>query len=539
VSDAVETVEQLVFRWNAQNRSGATGFGAVAWSGKRDTAENILRTVGPTLEVAGENAVPGLVRMEGKNSVLLGRRTLGRDPGGRAGTICHALLGPKAKLTPPRCLALHAWRWQEDDLPIDTVQERLRPVPYELLTAQLPEEWDRLTDAIRDPGVAQTLVAVTAEVLRNPNRRFSVLDRSDGHDPYAVLWGLYGMFGHLLEDHPLGWSFATHDTDDTKPLRFTFLPDWTAHPSGGKRRVRVDPEQRQENQPEQIAKELVERHLNAAEPETVRKALSKYAPRKDSRDGRSDWLLRTAERALSRIPAAPPEPPEPSYVEHPEAEAEALLSALRLMDDEDQALPGLLNGIEARHSNWSRDLRLRFCRTLLDRRLFLRAWLADTEGERATAVAGLYRWAVRPFAGDPEVAVRLRNILPEELESSRGHPAARAALLQIIQQNPGFPDETWSELVLTALREEPSRRPSPSPSPPVEPTRPLPTAPAPKRAWYPEPPPREPSGRDPEERRRVTRDPVDANLWPERIAIGLIAFVVVVVILLVIWLVTG
>ncbi|TDC74061.1 hypothetical protein [Streptomyces hainanensis] len=112
--------------------------------------------------------------------------------------------GPAEHLTTAACLALHTWTWQRNPLPLDRVRGPLPAVPVTDLTAEREENLLRLTRASLEPRVAGTLAAVVAEVLRNPNRRFALLDRSHGRDRFAVLWGLHGIFGELLAGQPLG-----------------------------------------------------------------------------------------------------------------------------------------------------------------------------------------------------------------------------------------------------------------------------------------------------------------------------------------------
>ncbi|UED85538.1 hypothetical protein [Streptomyces profundus] len=531
MDDAMETVDQYVFRWDAANPSGGTGFGAVAWSGDHHTARGIQRSLGSTLEVAGENAVPGLVRVERNDRVLLGRRTLGRDPGGRAGTICHALVGRKDGLSTVRCLALHAWRWQRADVPVEIVRGSLPAVPLDLLTLGRDEELDRLADELREPATVRALVALTAEVLRDPDRRFSVLDPSAGREPHALLLGLWRVFGSLLENHPLGWSFATHDTDDAKPLRFVFLTTWPAHPPSNDQHLRLDPWKPRAGRTDRadaVATELVAWILEAV-PGTVNRTLARHVPREHPGRGKRTWLLEAAERALRRDsptprrgPSPPPSPSPrtearpPTYTPPPapnpapaptptrppasppagtwlgfegaqravagtppdDHEAEELLEAVRVMDGSDPGLPALLARIQDRQPRWPQSLRLHYCWTLLNRRLLLHAWLGDTDSERATAVAKLYQQAVRPFAEEPDVSDKLTEVLLEERRLSREHPAARAALTHIVHDGTGLPSEHLSELLAHIWSEEPPRTSSPPPMTGWD-DRPIPPTPEP------------------------------------------------------------
>ncbi|WP_158920416.1 hypothetical protein [Streptomyces sp. NBRC 109706] len=526
MDDAMETVDQYVFRWDAENSAGGTGFGVVAWSGERSDAADVQRALASTLDVAGENTIPGLVRIERGHRVLLGRRTLGLDPGGRAGTVCHALVGHRSVLPPITCLALHDWRWQQDELPVETVRGGLPPVPTEPLTHGRDEELFRLTDELREPTALRTLVALTAEVLRDPNRRFSVLDLSGGREPHTVLLGLWRLFGPLLGGQPLGWSFATHDSDYAKRLRFTFLTAWPTHPSSNERHVRVDPRKQTGDRAEQLARVLVDLSLAEEGGGNVSRTLERRAPQEETRRNRKDWLLRTAERALSRTPqpvqrSSPPRRTQPTPEPRPQAAAgpgpqaaagptegaapSADLRALRLIravresDFSDPSLRDLIAPIAAEHPHWSRDLQLRYCHVLLEHRLFLRAGLADTEERSAVEVARLYRQAVKPFADERQVAATLATILPEETERTRSHPIARPALDHILKDGAGVSEAVWYQILKVWHPEEPPRPPRPpappTPSPPrtswdQPPSHPAPTHPTTthrdRRPWLPE-----------------------------------------------------
>ncbi|TDC18537.1 hypothetical protein E1265_25090, partial [Streptomyces sp. 8K308] len=460
-----DTVDQLVFRWDADNPTGSTGFGLVAWSGDRDRAERVQHAVGPRLQVAGEPAAPGLVRVLGRsgNSVLLGHRTPGLDPAGRPGTVCHALEGPAEHLTTAACLALHAWTWQRDPLPLDRVRGPLAAVPVTDLTAGREENLLRLTRASREPRVTGTLAAVVAEVLRNPNRRFALLDRSEGRDPFAVLWGLHGIFGELLAGQPLGWSFATHDTDDATRLRFVFLPDWPAHASADGSRVRLDPERRRGDLADELADRLTRWHLTPAEPgfdgkgTTVAAALRAASP-PPGRRADDGWLLRSAERALGRDSRPGPRPgPGPREVPRRPADDE-LLRALGRRDTPAEDLPTLLAEADARLDGWPASRQERFCVLVLERRLFLAHLAAGEPDDRAAQVTRLYRRAVRRFASEPWAADRLRTLLPQLWLASDTSPAAREVLREILGDRPGLPEDVWVVLFRAA-----TRPPSPTP----------------------------------------------------------------------------
>jgi hypothetical protein len=298
--------DQLVFRWDADNRSGNTGFGLVAWSCDPEQAEKVFRAVARKLQVAGDEVAPGLVRIVAgrtKESVLLVRRVLGHDPGGRPGTVCHALLGSTRILDVETCLGLHRWSWDGSDLPLNEVRGGLDPVPAgTLLQASMPE----CDDLSRfRPEVARPLIAATAEVLRHPGSRYTFLDRTGGEFPYRILWGLHGILGELRATHPLGWSFATHDTDDSEKLRFVFVPRWPASASHDERRVRTDLEQPCEDRALILATELVKHHLEWSRhggdgPSRVPTALAAAAGELGRLEP-GDALLDAAEHAVKHL----------------------------------------------------------------------------------------------------------------------------------------------------------------------------------------------------------------------------------------------
>ncbi|WP_314174751.1 hypothetical protein [Streptomyces winkii] len=310
--------DQLVFRWDADNRSGNTGFGLVAWSNDPERAEKVFRGVARKLQVSGDEVAPGLVRIVDRTgeSVLLVRRVLGHDPGGRPGTVCHALLGSNASLGVETCIGLHRWSWEGSDLPLNEVRGRLDPVPAKaLLQASMPqcEDLSRFL-----PQVAEELSAATAEVLRHPGSRYTFLDRTGGEFPFLILWGLRGILGELRATHPLGWSFASHDTDDSEKFRFVFVPRWPASAAHDERRVRTDLQQPRDDRALMLATELVNHHLEWSGrggeglrrvPATLAEAAGELG-RLES----GDALLAAAERAVKHLgPAVRPPGPGPRY----------------------------------------------------------------------------------------------------------------------------------------------------------------------------------------------------------------------------------
>lgn len=299
-----DTVDQMVFRWDTGNRSGNTGFGLVAWSCEDEQAEKV-RGLARTLQVAGDEVAPGLVRMavKARDETLLVHRRLGHDPGGRAGTVCHALLGPAEALEVETCLGLHHWSWEGSDLPLNETRGRLSPVPAAALLRSAMPQCDEL--AGRLPEAAGPLSSALAEVLRNPGSRHSFLDRRGGDLPHLVLWGLYGILRGMRAEHRLGWSFATHDTDDSQPFRFVFVPRWPASAAHDDRRVRADLERPTEDRALDLAAGLVRHHLEWSRlggdgPSRVPSALAAAAEDAGGPEP-GDALLVAAERAVEHL----------------------------------------------------------------------------------------------------------------------------------------------------------------------------------------------------------------------------------------------
>ncbi|MFD7326229.1 hypothetical protein ACFV9D_34980 [Streptomyces sp. NPDC059875] len=282
-------VDQIVFRWDSDNLSGSTGFGPVAWSASREEVETLFGIFGALLRASGEETRPALLRLHQRAGVLLIRRTPWTDPGGRSSAICHALVGPPELLDPATCLGLHAWNWEGAALPLADVRGPLPVVPAQALVRAA----GRGFGALDLPGVEAELIGTTAELLRNPKARFTLLDERGDAAP-AVLCGLHGMFGGLFPDRR--WTFASHDTLELPALRFVFVGKWAGAASRNTDRRRVDPRERLGDRAEDIAARLVHHHLRArSEGATVADALC-AVPGADHLP-----LLETAERALTAL----------------------------------------------------------------------------------------------------------------------------------------------------------------------------------------------------------------------------------------------
>ncbi|MFD7799158.1 hypothetical protein, partial [Streptomyces anulatus] len=93
------------------------------------------------------------------------------------------------------------------------------------------------------PAVKDPLTVVTAEWLRDPSRRLSLL--AEEHDlpdwprlnraPLLYL-GLLSVFGDWFGTE---WSYATYDTADTHALRLTCVPEWSSQAAGARSLARI------------------------------------------------------------------------------------------------------------------------------------------------------------------------------------------------------------------------------------------------------------------------------------------------------------
>ncbi|MGS2591008.1 hypothetical protein [Streptomyces hebeiensis] len=299
-----ESVDQIVFRWDADNTLGTTGFGPVAWSCERERAETIFGHIAPLLRTTAAETVPALVRLEGRGSgVLLIRRAVWPDPDGQPSTVCHALIGTSDTLDVETSLGLHHWRWEGGDLPLGDVRGDLAKVRVAALLAGAERGRRALMRGLADEE--ETLAAVAAELLRRPGQKLTVLDGRGGDSAFRVLWGLYGIFRGL----PLArWTFATHDTAEARALRFVFVRRWPGPAPQRTEWTRTDPRERLGDRAEQVAAWLVDHYLRGAEEgeereyEVARALASVARSRSPFDDGA---LLDMAAEALDRLAARP------------------------------------------------------------------------------------------------------------------------------------------------------------------------------------------------------------------------------------------
>ncbi|MFF3285769.1 hypothetical protein [Streptomyces sp. NPDC003023] len=313
------TVDQIVFRWDGANPLGNTGFGPVAWSGERSQVARLFRPISHLLRSAGRDTSPALVRLvsdESPTAMLVHRRP-GRGVGGRQDTLCHALYGPRDGLDPETCLGLHAWDWEGSGIPLGEVRGPLEPVPLAALGESALAGGRRLAGGLRQ--AEPELTAVAAEVLRNPDGLYTVLDRMGDDGPCRLLWALHGIFSGVL---PREWTFATHDTAESRQLGFMFVSRWSSSPDQDGPRVRTDPWEPPDDLPREVAERLVSGYLGAVErgdahefelADALRAALRGTGAVRDSRTlllAAQDALASLDRRAARERRTRPVPPPE-------------------------------------------------------------------------------------------------------------------------------------------------------------------------------------------------------------------------------------
>ncbi|MFJ8077292.1 hypothetical protein ACIQ7Q_26025 [Streptomyces sp. NPDC096176] len=295
-------VDQIVFRWDGANPLGNTGFGPVAWSGERSEVARLFRPISHLLRSAGRDTSPALVRLVSDDSptAMLVHRRPWRGHGGRQDTLCHALYGPEESLDAETCLGLYDWNWEGSGIPVGEVRGALDPVPLAALGESALAGGRQL--AGRLAHAAPELTAVAAEVLRNPGGLYTVLDRMGDDGPCCLLWGLYGIFSRAL---PRAWTFATHDTADSRQLGFMFVSRWPSSPDQDGPRVRTDPWEPPDDRPREVAEQLVRGYLRAVargdahEFELADALLAALSHPGAARDGR--MLVAAAEDALASL----------------------------------------------------------------------------------------------------------------------------------------------------------------------------------------------------------------------------------------------
>lgn len=614
------TVDQIVFRWDGANPLGNTGFGPVAWSGERSQVARLFKPISHLLRSAGRDTSPALVRLVSDDSptAMLVHRRPGRGVGGRQDTLCHALYGPEDSLDPETCLGLHAWDWEGSAIPLGEVRGPLEPVPLAALGESALEGGQRLAGRLRE--AKPVLTAVAAEVLRNPGALYTVLDRMGGDGPCRLLWALHGIFSRVL---PQAWTFATHDTAESRQLGFMFVSRWSSSPDQDGPRVRTDPWEPPDDRPREVAEQLVHGYLGAVErgdahefelADALLAALPGHGAVRDSRAlvfAAEDALTSLERRAAWERRAHPVSPSEREWPERdrphlgrsvaepspsdvsirpaslsssfdpvpvPEARAETAASAttrsttvapavtealpvvrpawpepsgqprwqsvlgrrsapqgtdllparLRESRNERDRVDAIRNAgndgllavlasnpsydvltlvvhrIADRWQDWTAADRKKLCETVLRRELFLARHNPPVgdgpdEAVRAANAAALYRWAVRPFAAEPDIGKELGKLLPRLLHGP--DPTGRGAAEQILTGagDPGITFQVWQKLL---------RGPTaPSGPPPGLPGQPEPALPVSHMSPSHDPRPRDHDGDEPRDRGPQNRDP--------------------------------
>ncbi|MEV7084511.1 hypothetical protein AB0O07_01185 [Streptomyces sp. NPDC093085] len=293
-----EPIDQIVFRWDTENSLGTTGFGPVAWSCDRDTAEALFTASAPLLRTTAAETVPALLKLKYRDRALLVHRAPVAAADGRSGTVCHALVGPVSTLDPETCLGLHTWAWQGGRPPLGEVSGVLEPVRPAALLAGAEEGRRALLAGL--PELAEPLTALAAELIRNPGQKFTVLDGYGGDAPCRLLWGLCSIFSGLFPEGD--WTFATHDTIETPATRFVFVRRWPGPAPRSTDRLRTDPAERTDDRARQVAAGLVEHYLRRIARREGREyevagALARVAATR--RPGARGPFLDTAEEALA------------------------------------------------------------------------------------------------------------------------------------------------------------------------------------------------------------------------------------------------
>ncbi|WP_103534400.1 hypothetical protein [Streptomyces sp. SM11] len=323
--DGPGRIDQVIFRWDGNQGRSSTGMAAVAHSCSAERAESLRRELGPLLWVPGPGPAPrpSSVRVPSRTggTVLLQRwPTL--DRGGRPSTACHAVFGDADTLTPLRCLGLGGSAWS-DRAVAETAAGGLPPLDGARLRATAAE---RLPEMVQElPTVKKPLMVVTAEWLRDPSRRLSLL--AEEHElpgwprrNYAPLLylGLLSVFGDWFGTK---WSYATYDTVDTHALRLTCVPEWSSQAAGARSLARIRLRLPAEADVEMsAAKELVEyvlAHPGTAPgvPHLTGELLSgARLPRQERRDALRRMLnAHHAPAAPAPVPAPRPDRKEDRY----------------------------------------------------------------------------------------------------------------------------------------------------------------------------------------------------------------------------------
>ncbi|GAA2453501.1 hypothetical protein [Streptomyces glaucus] len=240
--DTGGTVHQIVFRWDGNHGRQGTGMNAVAHSCSPERAEELGRELGPLLWVSGADAARrSVVRTLSRDGdVMLVQRWPTTDRGGRPSTVSHVLVGDPSVLKTRQCIGLSYGGWGSRES-AEQASGPQRTVACSDLAALARKRLPGMLELL--PTVEHALILVTAEWLRDPAQRVSLLaarERSPGwpdRDAAPLVYlGLFLLFGSWLDRE---WTFATYDTVDTHPLRLTCVPRWEPDTGGSGPLARV------------------------------------------------------------------------------------------------------------------------------------------------------------------------------------------------------------------------------------------------------------------------------------------------------------
>ncbi len=227
MTPAPRSVDRIVFRWDPDGASGAPGLTPVAFSCSQELARQLFHGLGPVVRTEGRRGRAGVARLKWHGRTVLLRRDPARDPSGRPNTVSSVLLatpdvpGPEV-LSPEVCLAMLHRDWERLTGPVaeaSGVLRRLDEADLRRLVATATPGFDRAITEVAGP-----LAAAVAAMVRFPDRRLSILDRSQGSDPPPILWGLRQLLGDRMGEQ----TFSTHETADSQPFRVAFVPEWPA-----------------------------------------------------------------------------------------------------------------------------------------------------------------------------------------------------------------------------------------------------------------------------------------------------------------------
>ncbi|MEU9932184.1 hypothetical protein [Streptomyces anulatus] len=451
-------LDQVVFRWDGNQGRSSTGMAAVAHSCSAERAESLRRELGPLLWVPGPGPAPraSSVRVSSRavGTVLLQRwPTL--DRGGRPSTACHAVFGGADTLTPLRCLGLGGSAWS-DRAVAETAAGGLPTLDGARLRATAAERLRMMFDEL--PVVKEPLTVVTAEWLRDPSRRLSVL--AEEHDlpgwprrnaaPLLYL-GLLSVFGDWFGTK---WSYATYDTVDTHALRLTCVPEWSSQAAGARSlaRIRLRPPA-EEDVETAAAKEMVEYVLDRAGaapgvPHLTGELLSgARLPRQERREA----LRRMLNARHAPAPAPAPEE-EDRHVRQEERYGQQGRQEDRYTSDhrEEDRYDGRQNREEDRYARQDREGRLEQERRRLQEELLVHQRVDGAQSARLAA-------RLRDLRDDPLLTLLCADGLPwasrdlvlnelarPERRRSRDEATAHALCTEVLRHNlyfrPGRPE---------------------------------------------------------------------------------------------------